>query len=88
MRRDELEGSATFAIGAIDQIHTVEMQHVEQHRRQRQFVPKCVDVESTSEAPHRRLERQRNAGRVECDHFSVEDGRIDRQFANGRYHLR
>ena len=50
MRRDEFEGNSTFAIGAVDQIYTVKMQHIEQNRRERQFVPV-----STSVAAQRRI---------------------------------
>ena len=66
----------------------VQIQRVEEHRRDGQLLTQPIDVELAAEAPHGHLKRVRGAVGPERDRFAVQDDLARRQPADDVHHFR
>ena len=79
-RHQGLETRETLVAGGVEQVDTVEVQHVEEVRRD-------GDAGGHRRAGRRLLEGARPAGVVERQHLAVEHDRLDRERPHGLDHL-
>ena len=82
LREHRLERREPLSGGAVEQVVAVEVEAVEEDRRERDRPSQLVDVELAAEAAHRHLERPWPAAVVERDRLAVEDEGFDRELPN------
>ena len=72
-RRESLAGRT------VEHVLAVQVEQVEEERRERNAVPQRLHPAPAAEAAHRHLERVRPALLVERDHLAVEDRSLERE---------